>query len=106
MTQDVAGFTITLTLIEPSAYYSNGDTNSAQYPTGPPACDAAVEQSAHRPSRRGTAGNPVATRDAITALVGSDNPSRRVFLGPPPLAIATADAEPRLATCYQLSPCP
>jgi len=57
-----------------------------------------------RPSRRGTPGDPVATRDAVLTMVDSDDPPLRVFFGQAPLAIATADYESRLETWKQWQP--
>ncbi len=72
--------------------------SSARHATALPAYDEVRAQAANRPSRRGTPGDPAATRDAVLTLVDSDNPPLRVFFGEAPLAIATADYESRLAT--------
>ncbi|WP_411284693.1 SDR family oxidoreductase [Lapillicoccus sp.] len=98
LAQEVAGFGIKVTLIEPGGYSTDWGGSSAKHATAIAAYDGVREQAANRPSRRGTPGDPVATRGPILTLVDSDNPPLRVFFGEAPLAIATADYESRLAT--------
>ena len=98
LAQEVAGFGIKVTLIEPGGYSTDWSGSSAKHATAIAAYDGVREQAANRPSRRGTPGDPVATRGPILTLVDSDNPPLRVFFGEAPLAIATADYESRLAT--------
>jgi len=98
LAQEVAGFGIKVTLVEPGGYATDWGGSSARHATPIAAYDAVREQAANRPSRRGTPGDPVATRSAILTLVDADEPPLRVFLGRAPLAIATADYESRLAT--------
>ena len=104
LAQEIAGFGIKVTLIEPGGYSTDWAGSSAKHATALPAYDEVREQAANRPSRRGTPGDPVATRDAVLTLVDSDNPPLRVFFGEAPLAIATADYESRLATWNQWQP--
>jgi NAD(P)-dependent dehydrogenase (short-subunit alcohol dehydrogenase family) len=104
LAQEVAGFGIKVTLIEPGGYSTDWGGSSAKHATELPVYDAVREQAANRPSRRGTPGDPVATRDAVLTLVDSDNPPLRIFFGKVPLAIATADYESRLATWNEWQP--
>src|SRR6185436_8698603 len=101
---EVRDFGIHVTLIEPGGYSTDWGGSSARHATALPAYDEVREQAANRPSRRGTPGDPVATRDAVLELVDSDNPPLRVFFGEAPLAIATADYESRLATWNKWQP--
>ena len=101
LAQEVAGFGIKVTLIEPGGYSTDWSGSSAKHATAIAAYDGVREQAANRPSRRGTPGDPVATRGPILTLVDSDNPPLRVFFGEAPLAIATADYESRLATWHE-----
>jgi len=101
LAQEVAAFGIKVTLIEPGGYSTDWGGSSAKHATALPAYDGVREQAANRPSRRGTPGDPVATRAAVLTLVDSDEPPLRVFFGETPLAIATADYESRLATWNQ-----
>ncbi len=98
LAQEVAGFGIKVTLIEPGGYSTDWGGSSARHATALPAYDEVRERAANRPSKRGTPGDPIATRDAVLTLVDSDDPPLRIFFGTAPLAIATADYESRLAT--------
>jgi len=102
--QEVAGFGVKVTLIEPGGYSTDWGGSSAKHATPIAAYDDVREQAANRPSRRGTPGDPVATRDAVLTLVDSENPPLRVFFGAAPLAIASADYESRLATWNEWQP--
>jgi NAD(P)-dependent dehydrogenase (short-subunit alcohol dehydrogenase family) len=104
LAQEVAGFGIKVTLIEPGGYSTDWGGSSAKHATEIPAYDDVRTQAATRPTRRGTPGDPVATRQAVLALVDSDDPPLRVFFGKTPLAIATADYESRLATWNEWQP--
>jgi NAD(P)-dependent dehydrogenase (short-subunit alcohol dehydrogenase family) len=100
--QEVAGFGIKVTLVEPSGYSTDWAGSSAVRSTPIPAYDAAREAAARSRAQRFTEpGNPVATRDAILTLVDSDNPPLRLFLGESPLRIAVADYGSRLTTWAQ-----
>ena len=70
-----------MTLIEPGGYSTDWGGSSAKHATALPAYDEVREQAANRPSRRGTPGDPVATRAAVLTLVDSDDPPLRVFFG-------------------------
>ena len=104
LAQEVAGFGIKVTLIEPGGYSTDWGGSSAKHATPIAAYDEVRERAANRPSKRGTPGDPVATRDAVLTLVDSDDPPLRVFFGQTPLAIATADYDSRLATWNQWQP--
>lgn len=104
LAQEVDGFGIKVTIIEPGGYSTDWGGSSARHATPIPAYDEVREQAANRPSRRGTPGDPAATRDAVLTLVDSDDPPLRVFFGEAPLAIATADYESRLATWNEWQP--
>jgi NAD(P)-dependent dehydrogenase (short-subunit alcohol dehydrogenase family) len=104
LAQEVAGFGIKVTLIEPGGYSTDWGGSSAKHATEIPAYDDVRTQAATRPTRRGTPGDPVATRQAVLALVDSDDPPLRLFFGKTPLAIATADYESRLATWNEWQP--
>ncbi|HEV7639395.1 MAG TPA: SDR family oxidoreductase [Gaiellaceae bacterium] len=98
LAQEVAGFGIKVTLIEPGGYSTDWGGSSAKHATEIAAYDDVRAQAANRPSRRGTPGDPVATREAVLTIVDSNDPPLRVFFGKVPLSIATADYESRLAT--------
>jgi NAD(P)-dependent dehydrogenase (short-subunit alcohol dehydrogenase family) len=104
LAHEVAGFGIKVTLIEPGGYATDWGGSSARHAASLDAYDTVREQAANRPSRRGTPGDPVATRDAVLTLVDADEPPLRVFFGEQPLGIATADYESRLATWNRWQP--
>ena len=93
-----------VTLIEPGGYATDWGGSSARHAASLDAYDTVREQAANRPSRRGTPGDPVATRDAVLTLVDAEEPPLRVFFGEQPLGIATADYESRLATWNRWQP--
>jgi NAD(P)-dependent dehydrogenase (short-subunit alcohol dehydrogenase family) len=102
LSQEVAGFGIKVTLIEPSGYSTDWSGSSAKHSTPLPAYDQVREAAARARGQRFTApGNPVATREAILQVVDSDNPPLRLFLGESPLRIAVADYGSRLSTWGQ-----
>ena len=98
LAQEVAGFGIKVTLIEPGGYSTDWGGSSAKHATPIAAYDDVREQAANRPSRRATPGDPAATRAAVLTLVDTDEPPLRVFFGEVPLSIATADYMSRLET--------
>lgn len=98
LAQQIAGFGIKVTLIEPGGYATDGGGSSAKQATALAAYDDVRRQAADRPSRRGAPGDPAATRAAVLTLVDTEDPPLRVFFGKTPLTIATADYESRLAT--------
>jgi NAD(P)-dependent dehydrogenase (short-subunit alcohol dehydrogenase family) len=105
LAQEVAGFGVKVTLIEPSGYATDWAGSSAQHATPLPVYDALREQAAQARARRFPApGDPAATRDAVLLLVDSPNPPLRMFLGEAPLGIATADYESRLAVWREWQP--
>ncbi len=99
LAQEVAGFGIKVTIIEPGAYLTDWGGASARHATPLPAYDGVREESARsRAARTSVSGDPVATRAAVLEIVDAKEPPLRVFFGTAPLAIATKDYESRLAT--------
>jgi NAD(P)-dependent dehydrogenase (short-subunit alcohol dehydrogenase family) len=102
LAQEVAGFGIKVTLVEPGSYSTDWSGSSAKHSAPLPAYDPVREVSAKaRAQRVSSPGNPVATREAILRLVDSDNPPLRLFLGASPLSLALADYGSRLTTWAQ-----
>jgi NAD(P)-dependent dehydrogenase (short-subunit alcohol dehydrogenase family) len=104
LAQEVAGFGIKVTLIEPAGYATDWAGSSAKRATELPAYEPVRQQAARARARRFTPGDPVATRDAVLRLVDTPSPPLRLFLGEAPLGIATADYESRLATWREWQP--
>ena len=102
LSQEVAGFGIKVTLIEPAGYSTDWSGSSARRSDPLPAYDQARDEAAKSRAQRFTEpGNPVATREAILTVVDSGNPPLRLFLGESPLRIAVADYGSRLASWGQ-----
>ncbi len=104
LAQEVEGFGIKVTLIEPGGYSTDWSGSSATRSTPIDAYDGVREAADDRPSRRGTPGDPEATREAVLKVVDAENPPLRVFFGEAPLGIAKADYESRLATWEEWQP--
>lgn len=104
LSQEVAGFGIKVTLVEPGGFSTDWSGASAKRSTELDVYAEVREAAANRPSRGGTPGDPVATRGPILELVDSQDPPLRVFFGELPLSIAKADYEQRLATWEAYQP--
>jgi NAD(P)-dependent dehydrogenase (short-subunit alcohol dehydrogenase family) len=105
LAQEVAGFGVKVTLIEPSGYSTDWAGSSARHAAPLPAYDGVREQAVQARSRRFPApGDPAATRHAVLRLVDTPDPPLRLFLGEAPLGIATADYESRLAAWREWQP--
>ncbi|HEY1487478.1 MAG TPA: SDR family oxidoreductase [Micromonosporaceae bacterium] len=103
LAQEVAGFGINVTLIEPGGFSTDWAGPSAQHSVENPDYAAAHEASSRRPTTA-KRGDPVATRTAILKVVDAEKPPLRIFFGVAPLQIATADYESRLATWNEWQP--
>jgi NAD(P)-dependent dehydrogenase (short-subunit alcohol dehydrogenase family) len=105
LSQEVAGFGVKVTLVEPTGYSTDWAGSSARHATALPAYEGIREQAAAaRNARFAKRGEPSATRQAILTLVDSDNPPLRMFLGESPLRVVTADYESRLAAWNEWQP--
>jgi NAD(P)-dependent dehydrogenase (short-subunit alcohol dehydrogenase family) len=105
LAQEVAGFGIHVTIVEPGGYSTDWGGASAQHATPLPAYeDLRQEFAAQRAARVASPGHPEATRDAILQVVDAEDPPLRVFFGDGPLVIATRDYESRLAQWRQWEP--
>jgi NAD(P)-dependent dehydrogenase (short-subunit alcohol dehydrogenase family) len=105
LSQEVAGFGIHVTLIEPGGFSTDWAGPSAVRSAESPAYAAAHEASRNRPSAApGNRGTPSGTRVAILKVVDAEKPPLRIFFGKAPLGIATADYESRLALWNEWQP--
>ncbi len=98
LAQEVAGFGIFVTLVEPGGFSTDWSGSSstrsealADYAELHGAVDAARKQ------RFAAPGDPVATRGAILKVVDADRPPLRIFFGESPLGTAKADYAGRIA---------
>jgi NAD(P)-dependent dehydrogenase (short-subunit alcohol dehydrogenase family) len=99
LAQEVAGFGVHVTLVEPGGFATDWSGSSARHSTELADYAELREQVAEaRKQRVGTPGDPTASASAVLAVVDAEEPPLRIFLGTAPLGIATADYESRLAT--------
>ena len=103
LSQEVSGFGIHVTLIEPGGYSTDWSGPSAVHSVENPAYADIREAAKSRPSAANP-GDPTATREPILKVVDADPPPLRVFFGAAPLGIATKDYESRLATWNEWQP--
>ena len=105
LAQEVAGFGVKVTLIEPGGYSTDWGGASAKHAAPLAAYDEFRDQAAEaRKARIGTPGDPVATREAVLKVVDAEHPPLRIFFGDGPLRTATADYESRLAEWREWEP--
>ena len=104
LAQEVAGFGIKVTLVEPGGFSTDWAGSSARHSEQLDDYKAVREQAMEARKKRSVPGDPVATRSAILKVVDADAPPLRVFFGTAPLGIAEADYESRLATWREWEP--
>jgi NAD(P)-dependent dehydrogenase (short-subunit alcohol dehydrogenase family) len=105
LSQEVAGFGIKVTLIEPGGFSTDWAGSSSR--TATPIADYdefRKEMFAQRAARNSTPGDPKASAAAVLKIVDAENPPLRIFFGEGPLGIATTDYESRLATWNEWQP--
>ena len=102
LAQEVAGFGIFVTLVEPGGFSTDWSGSSSKrseplsaYAELHEAVDAARKQRSEAP------GDPVATRGAILKVVDAERPPLRIFFGESPLGTAKADYASRIAVWEQ-----
>ena len=101
LAQEVAGFGIKVTVVEPTGYSTDWAGSSARHSPRLPEYDTVREAAAEARRRRITSvGDPVATRAAILAVVDADEPPLRIFFGKGPLEVAERDYEGRIKTWH------
>ncbi len=103
LAQEVAGFGIHVTLVEPGGFSTDWSGPSSVRSEELAVYADVRAQAARRPSASNP-GDPAATRGAILAVVDAENPPLRIFFGVLPLQIATSDYESRLATWNEWQP--
>ncbi|WP_375388300.1 SDR family oxidoreductase [uncultured Amnibacterium sp.] len=105
LAQEVAGFGISVTLIEPGGFSTDWAGPSAQRSAELPAyADLRQQVAEQRAARFAEPGHPEATRGPILEIVDAEEPPLRVFFGRAPLGIAKADYAGRIATWERWQP--
>jgi NAD(P)-dependent dehydrogenase (short-subunit alcohol dehydrogenase family) len=102
LAQEVAGFGIKVTLVEPGGYSTDWVGPSARRSEEKPAYESVREAQSRSWAER--PGDPAATRAAILKLVDIDDPPLRIFFGEAPLGVVTREYESRLATWNEWQP--
>ena len=103
LSQEVAGFGINVTLVEPGGFSTDWAGPSSVHSEENPAY-ADIREARNKSRAAQSAGDPTATRGAILKVVDAEKPPLRIFFGKAPLGIATADYESRLATWNEWQP--
>jgi NAD(P)-dependent dehydrogenase (short-subunit alcohol dehydrogenase family) len=100
LAQEVAGFGIHVTLVEPGGFSTDWAGSSARHSEPLPAYDDLREETHRARAARNTSGpgDPKASAEAILRVVDAEEPPLRVFFGAAPLSIAKADYASRLET--------
>ncbi|WP_291057312.1 SDR family oxidoreductase [Herbiconiux sp.] len=99
LAQEVEGFGIHVTLIEPGGFSTDWSGSSSKTSEPLEAYAELHEKVAEgRKQRNATPGDPEASAAAILRIVDAEEPPLRVFFGTAPLGIAKADYESRIAT--------
>jgi NAD(P)-dependent dehydrogenase (short-subunit alcohol dehydrogenase family) len=103
LSQEVAGFGVHVTLIEPGGFATDwaGPSSRSSEPIEAYA-DVREARAKYRSAQK--PGVPAATRAPILKIVDADPPPLRVFFGEAPLGVATKDYESRLATWNEWQP--
>jgi NAD(P)-dependent dehydrogenase (short-subunit alcohol dehydrogenase family) len=105
LAQEVAGFGIKVTLIEPGGLSTDWGGSSAKHAATLDAYDSVREESARtRAQRSASPGDPAASSAAVLEIVDTAEPPPRCFFGSGPLGIASAGYESRLATWRKSQP--
>ncbi len=105
LAQEIAGFGIHVTLIEPGGFDTDWAGSSARRATELPAyADAHREAQQARAKRTAKSGDPQASAAAVLKIVDAEQPPLRVFFGELPLQLAEADYAQRLATWREWQP--
>ncbi|WP_138733205.1 SDR family NAD(P)-dependent oxidoreductase [Modestobacter excelsi] len=103
LAQEIAGFGIKVTLVEPGGYATDWGGSSATHAVPQPQYDglrAAMAEQRRNPAP-GSIGDPVAAGQAILKLADAEQPPLRVFFGSFPTQIAPHIYQQRLQTWEQ-----
>ncbi len=103
LAQEVIGFGIHVTLIEPGGFSTDWAGPSARHAEALDAY-ASLHDAAGQRRAGNTPGDPVASAEAVMAIVDAENPPLRAFFGTAPLQIAERDYASRLENWREWQP--
>jgi NAD(P)-dependent dehydrogenase (short-subunit alcohol dehydrogenase family) len=103
LAQEVKGFGIKVTLIEPGGFSTDWGGSSARH-ADPLDAYEELHESARERRAGNTPGDPHASAEAVMRIVDAEDPPLRAFFGTAPLAMAERDYESRLATWREWQP--
>ena len=103
LAQEVKGFGIHVTLIEPGGFSTDWGGSSSRTADQLEAY-AELHEAARQRRAGNTPGDPVASAAAVLRVVDADEPPLRCFFGTAPLGIAEQDYEGRLSTWREWQP--
>jgi NAD(P)-dependent dehydrogenase (short-subunit alcohol dehydrogenase family) len=103
LAQEVKGFGIKVTLIEPGGFSTDWGGSSSRTADELGAY-ADMHEAARRRRANNTQGDPSASAEAVLRIVDAEEPPLRCFLGNAPLGIAEQDYEGRLSTWREWQP--
>lgn len=104
LAQEVAPFGVRVTIVEPGGFNTSWFGSAGQSAHHPDYAEAHRRADIARAERMDLNVDPAASVAAIMAVVDSDDPPLRIFLGEAPLDLARAEYENRLATWEQWRP--
>ncbi|MGH2869287.1 MAG: SDR family oxidoreductase [Solirubrobacteraceae bacterium] len=105
LAQEVKGFWINVTLIEPGGFSTDWGGASAKHAQAHDAYGEMHDASQRRRQNgASSAGDPVASAEAVLHIVDASQPPLRAFFGSAPLGIAEKDYAGRLATWREWQP--
>jgi NAD(P)-dependent dehydrogenase (short-subunit alcohol dehydrogenase family) len=105
LAQEVQGFGIHVTLIEPGGFSTDWAGSSARHAQPLDAYhDAHEAAQQRRAANASSAGDPRASAEAVMRIVDAEQPPLRCFFGTAPIGIAERDYEGRLATWREWQP--
>jgi NAD(P)-dependent dehydrogenase (short-subunit alcohol dehydrogenase family) len=102
LAQEVMGFGINVTLIEPGGFSTDWGGASARHATPHEAYqEAHAAMKRRREAVSSSSGDPTASAEAVMRVVDAEQPPLRVFFGSAPLGLAQRDYEGRLKTWHE-----
>jgi NAD(P)-dependent dehydrogenase (short-subunit alcohol dehydrogenase family) len=103
LAQEVAGFGIHVTLIEPGGFSTDWGGSSARH-TEPNEAYAHIREAGQARRAGNVPGDPTASSEAVLKVVDAEQPPLRVFFGKAPFLIATRDYGQRIANWAEWQP--